>query len=136
MEEMVEIALCSFTLPHFYARLKPGLGFLILLWSVFWGDRSLFVLLILMKFLIIAVSAKCISLLRLRELSTRYTKVQNKINPCKKKFLGKRVFSTWNTNVWVMSERLLLNANSAIFQLYHGENNLIFNEMRMRSALY
>ena len=31
---------------------------------------------------------------------------------------------------------LLLNANSAIFQLYHGENKLIFNEMMMRSALY
>jgi hypothetical protein len=28
---------------------------------------------------------------------------------------------------WV-SERLLFNANSAIFQLYHGENTLIFNE--------
>jgi hypothetical protein len=26
-------------------------------------------------------------------------------------------------------------ANSAIFQLYHGENKLIFNEM-MRSTLY
>jgi len=24
---------------------------------------------------------------------------------------------------------LLFNANSPIFQLYHGENNLIFNEM-------
>ena len=32
-------------------------------------------------------------------------------------------------------EWLLLNANSAIFQLYHGENKLIFNEMMMRSAL-
>jgi len=31
------------------------------------------------------------------------------------------------------SEWLLLNANSAIFQLYH---KLIFNEMMMRSALY
>jgi hypothetical protein len=30
---------------------------------------------------------------------------------------------------------LLLNANSAIFQLYHGENKLIFNEMMMTSAL-
>jgi len=29
---------------------------------------------------------------------------------------------------------LLLNANPAMFQLYHGENNIIFNEMR--SALY
>ena len=26
--------------------------------------------------------------------------------------------------------------NSAFFQLYHGENKLIFNEMTMRSALY
>jgi len=30
----------------------------------------------------------------------------------------------------------LLNANSAIFQLYHGENKLIFNEMMMRSDLF
>ena len=35
-----------------------------------------------------------------------------------------------------VSEWLLFNANSAIFQLYHGENKLIFNEMMMRSALY
>jgi hypothetical protein len=35
-----------------------------------------------------------------------------------------------------VSEWLLLNANSAIFQLYHGENKLIFNEMMMMSALY
>ena len=35
-----------------------------------------------------------------------------------------------------MSEWVLLNANSAIFQLYHGEKKLIFNEMIMRSALY
>jgi len=34
------------------------------------------------------------------------------------------------------SEWLLFNANSAIFQLYHGENKFIFNEMMMRSALY
>jgi hypothetical protein len=31
------------------------------------------------------------------------------------------------------SEWLLFNANSAIFQLYHGENKLIFNDMMMRS---
>jgi len=37
-------------------------------------------------------------------------------------------------HVW--SEWLLFNANWAIFQLYHGENKLIFNEMMMRSALY
>jgi hypothetical protein len=36
----------------------------------------------------------------------------------------------------VVNEWLLFNANSAIFQLYHGENKLIFNEMMMRSALY
>ena len=36
---------------------------------------------------------------------------------------------------WV-SEWLLFNTNSAIFQRYHGENKLIFNEMMMRSALY
>jgi len=35
-----------------------------------------------------------------------------------------------------VSERLLFNANSAIFQVYHGENKLIFNEMMMRSAFY
>jgi len=27
-------------------------------------------------------------------------------------------------------------ANSAMCQLYHGENKLIFNEMMMRSTLY
>ena len=35
-----------------------------------------------------------------------------------------------------VSELLLLNANSAIFQLHHGENKLSFNEMMMMSALY
>jgi len=30
----------------------------------------------------------------------------------------------------------LFNANLAMFQLYRGENNLIINEMIMRSALY
>ena len=28
------------------------------------------------------------------------------------------------------------SANSTIFQLYHGEKKLIFNEMMMRSTLY
>jgi hypothetical protein len=36
---------------------------------------------------------------------------------------------------WV-SELLLLNANSANLQLYHGENKLIVNEMMMKSTLY
>ena len=35
-----------------------------------------------------------------------------------------------------VSEWLLFNANSAIFQLYHGENKLIFSEMMMKFALY
>jgi hypothetical protein len=29
-----------------------------------------------------------------------------------------------------------LTPNAAIFQLYHGENRLIVNEMMIRSALY
>jgi len=36
---------------------------------------------------------------------------------------------------WV-SEWVVLSANSAIFQQYHGENKLIFNELMMRSAFY
>ena len=36
---------------------------------------------------------------------------------------------------WV-GEWLLFNANLAIFQLYHGENKLIFYEMMMRFALF
>ena len=35
-----------------------------------------------------------------------------------------------------VSEWLLFNANSAVFQLYHGENKLIFSEMMIRSALF
>jgi len=31
---------------------------------------------------------------------------------------------------------LMLNANPAMFQLYHGENKIVFNEMMMRPALY
>jgi hypothetical protein len=34
----------------------------------------------------------------------------------------------------IKSEWLLFNTNLAIFQLYHGKNKLIFNEMMMRSA--
>jgi hypothetical protein len=38
---------------------------------------------------------------------------------------------TWVSDWWCtwVSEWLLVNANSAIFQLYHGENKLIFNEI-------
>jgi hypothetical protein len=35
-----------------------------------------------------------------------------------------------------VSEWLLFKANSAIFQLYHGDNKLIFKEMMMKSALF
>jgi DNA-directed RNA polymerase specialized sigma54-like protein len=48
------------------------------------------------------------------------------------------IVSEW-VSEWVselVSEWLLSNANSAIFQLYHGENKLIFNEMMIKSALY
>jgi hypothetical protein len=41
-----------------------------------------------------------------------------------------------NSPVYVEWEWLLLNANSAIYQLYHDKNKLIFNEIMMRSALY
>jgi hypothetical protein len=41
-----------------------------------------------------------------------------------------------NISDHLVSEWLLLNANSAIFQLYHGENKLIVNEMMMRSDMY
>jgi hypothetical protein len=37
---------------------------------------------------------------------------------------------------WVSEWVILLNANSAIFLLYYGENKLIINEMMMRSALF
>ena len=40
-----------------------------------------------------------------------------------------------NQSEWV-SEWLMFSANSAIVQLHHGENKLIFNEMMMMSALY
>jgi hypothetical protein len=36
---------------------------------------------------------------------------------------------------WV-SEWMFFTANPAIFQLYHDENKLIFNEMMMKFALY
>jgi deoxycytidine triphosphate deaminase len=47
-------------------------------------------------------------------------------------------------NIWVtidcgyeqVSEWLLFNTNSAIFQLYHGENKLIFDEMMTMYTLY
>jgi hypothetical protein len=42
----------------------------------------------------------------------------------------------WIVRLKWVSEWLLFNANSAIFQLYYGENKLIFNEMMMRSSLF
>ena len=38
--------------------------------------------------------------------------------------------------ILVVSEWLLFIANSSMFQLYHGENKLIFNEMMTRSTLF
>jgi hypothetical protein len=43
---------------------------------------------------------------------------------------------SWSDNLQWVSEWLLFNANSEIFQLYHGENKLIFNEIMMRSAFF
>jgi len=35
-----------------------------------------------------------------------------------------------------MSEWFLFNANLSMFQLYHDEDKLIFNEMMMKTVLY
>jgi hypothetical protein len=67
----------------------------------------------------------------LKELTKEnfYHVFDEKLWSCKLAFKG---VSEW------MSEWLLFSANSAIFQLYHGENKLIFNEMMMmmRSSLF
>jgi hypothetical protein len=54
--------------------------------------------------------------------------------------IGKFCFETASTIsnkllLIIVSEWLLLNVNLAIFQLYYGENKLIFNEIIIRSAL-
>ena len=47
------------------------------------------------------------------------------------------ILKNWNRcPLFIVSVWLLFNANSAIFQLYHGENKLISNNMMMRSPLY
>jgi hypothetical protein len=58
--------------------------------------------------------------------------IEMSINKISLLFIFKMYF---NYDSWV-SECLLFNANSAIFQLYHGENKLIFIEMMMSSTLY
>ena len=35
-----------------------------------------------------------------------------------------------------VSEWMLFSTNPAVFQLYHGENKLIFNEMKVRSGVH
>ena len=48
-------------------------------------------------------------------------------------------FLNWSNNSVIIIEwvsDMKSNENSASFQLYHGENKLIFNEMMIRSALY
>jgi hypothetical protein len=55
---------------------------------------------------------------------------QNIVDEKKKltfRFLHKANTQTEIEEIWV-SEWLLFNTNSAIFQLYHGENKLIFNK--------
>ena len=57
---------------------------------------------------------------------------------CRKFTKAELWYHTW-TGLWLkgVSEWLVFNANSTIFQLYHGENKLIFNEMMMmRSTLF
>jgi hypothetical protein len=50
---------------------------------------------------------------------------------------GKNKINYRETVSWTwVSEWLLFNSNSAISQLYHSENKLIFNEIMMRSTLY
>ena len=51
-------------------------------------------------------------------------------------YLNGRMFRLSHVKVNTVSECLLFNANSPIFQLYHGENRLIFSEMMMRPSLY
>ena len=43
---------------------------------------------------------------------------------------------TEKTYLTRVSESLLLNVNSAIFQLYYGENKLIFNAMMTKYAMH
>ena len=43
-----------------------------------------------------------------------------------------RLFWDFMSSEWIS----VCICNTAIFQLYHGDNKLIFNEMMMRSALY
>ena len=45
-------------------------------------------------------------------------------------------FELYQISSKLVSEWLLFNANSAIFQLNNDKNKYIFIEMRMRSALY
>jgi hypothetical protein len=52
--------------------------------------------------------------------------------------ISKRFLLKLTPNIFLAyeSEWLLLNANSPIFQLYHDENTLMFDEMMMKSDLY
>ena len=52
------------------------------------------------------------------------------------KRIKKKTNERRNRTINFVSKWLLFNVNAAIFQLYHGENKLIFNEMMMKSALY
>jgi hypothetical protein len=45
-------------------------------------------------------------------------------------------FRPWSSQTKDYKIDCCLTCNTAIFQLYHGENKLIFNEMMVRSALY
>jgi hypothetical protein len=49
---------------------------------------------------------------------------------------NENIIVLYHSHCVYVGEWLLFTANSAIFQLYHGENKLIFNEMMLRSAFY
>jgi hypothetical protein len=51
-----------------------------------------------------------------------------------KKKSNPRVVFRETQSTYGVSELLLLNANSAMFQLHHGENKLIFNELNDQYA--
>ena len=61
------------------------------------------------------------------------------LNACISKKLYRCYFLTIFSGISAHKRKMFwewVSANSAIVQLYHGENKLIFNEMMMRSALY
>jgi hypothetical protein len=70
------------------------------------------------------------------KVDIRFIKHGVNCSPREATFLIRPLFHCRKGGFIRVGEWLLFNANSAIFQLYHGENKLIFNERMMRYALY